>query len=237
MNKKKTLVFDLDDVVFDWVSHFLDYIREKFPSIPIGDADRRCCTKWEFLDKFQLSKEKQMEIYDKYCEDEMFIETPIFNRNIPNIINKLGEEYRIVFATARPKRSCKSSVIALRVHDIKFDKLYCLGGYIDDTMGGVVYEAKTNKIISLPSFNFKSDVFKKEKPLLVIDDNPTYLLEAYNEGVPSCLLMKRLHNKRWRRENPHYTLSTKEPRLYFVGPSWKNVEAIINSCLNQEISA
>ena len=237
MKKNNTIVFDLDDVVFDWISHFLDYIREKFPEVPVGNADRRCCTKWEFLSKFGIDRKRQMEIYSRYCDDEMFIETPILDRNIPKIINQLGEEYNIVFATARPKKSCEASAMSLHINNIKFDRLYCVGGYLDETPDGVMYDGKTKKIIPLPNHHFKSDVFKDEKPILAIDDNPVYLLEAYEGGVPNCLLMKRLHNIKWRKENPHYASHIDGARMYFVGPSWKDVNQSIKNCLKQEVSA
>jgi hypothetical protein len=62
-------------------------------------------------------------------------------------------------------------------------------------------DKENNFLENIEGISFKKDVFELEKPEIVIDDKPEYLMEAHRSGVPYCILVSMPHNKEWRNNN------------------------------------
>ena len=205
------IIFDLDEVIFDWINDYLNYINQHWDQLELEEcgvnpkirsASSRDADTWEFFEKWGLDRYLFEEVYDKYCNDREFSTCPTLSENISRDIEWLTEcGCEIQFCTSRPLKTILDTRHALKDNDIHWDKIYHCGGYLS-RKNSVMRLDKENKNLELiEGISHKKDVFLLEKPDIVLDDKPEYLMEAYRAGVPHCILVSMPHNKDWRNDN------------------------------------
>ena len=205
------IIFDLDEVIFDWINDYLNYIDKYWDQLELEESgvspDIRKATSqdadtWEFFEKWGLDRCLFEQVYDKYCNDRRFATCPLLSKDIPRDIGWLSERgCEIQFCTSRPLKTILDTRQALDDNDIHWDKIYHCGGYLSRINSVVKLDKKNKFLENIEGISFKKDIFELEKPEIVLDDKPEYLMEAYTAGVPCCILVSMPYNKEWRNTN------------------------------------
>jgi hypothetical protein len=205
------IIFDLDEVIFDWINDYLKYIdqywdqldlEESGVSSDIRKASSRDADTWEFFEKWGLDRCLFEQVYDKYCNDRKFSTCPVLSQNISRDIAWLSEcGCEIQYCTSRPLKTILDTRQALKNNNIHWDKIYHCGGYLSRINSATRLDKKNKFLENIDGISFKKDVFELEKPDIVLDDKPEYLMEAYSAGVPHCILIAMRYNQKWRDSN------------------------------------
>jgi hypothetical protein len=128
--------------------------------------------------------------------------------------------HTIILVTARPPFCIMDTIRSCRTHNIPFDRVYHCSGYLGESQSTMCYTQGTLALRPLPFLFSKKDVFSLEKPSIVVDDRPEYVLEASSANIPFCILVGHLHNKRWRDTNKDIF-----PEIIMATPDgWEGVE-------------
>jgi|ETNmetMinimDraft_26_1059896.scaffolds.fasta_scaffold56934_2 phosphoglycolate phosphatase-like HAD superfamily hydrolase len=205
------IIFDLDEVIFDWINDYLHYIDLHWDQLELADSNvdpaiRKATSKdadsWEFFERWGLNRHLFEEVYDQYCNDREFAVCPVLSEDISRDLMWLSEaRCEIQFCTSRPLKTIIDTQQALKDNDIHWDKIYHCGGYLSRTNSVMRLDKKNGFLENIEGIAYKKDVFQLEKPDIAIDDKPEYLLEAHNTGVPHCILVSMPHNRIWREKN------------------------------------
>ena len=171
------LFLDVDGVILDFESTFMDYIREVWlPDLPVGYIPQS----WE-LDDHAL---KSLDIEEVW---EAFMASGRFNRlNMladTESFNQLSKAYPVHLVTNLPEDQYDPRIDNLNFHGLKFESL---------NMGG-------HHSFDIPDYPSKSDVIskirdQKRRPIF-LDDHPENCKDVA-AAIPEALvfMMERPHN-------------------------------------------
>jgi len=244
------ICFDIDEVISSWCGAYFSFIRKNWHRLDIKDrcwegilnADERSMTSWNcFTEKFGMDRKTSLYVYGKFCDEKEFARCPLVDDKVSIGLRRLKEATRygceLIYCTSRPPRTIFDTVENFTRKGIPFDTIYHCSGYtakreISRAMyGNGVADCFTMTDIPnvagpvlFPDIKTKSDVFTKEKPDVVLDDNPDYLLEAVRAGVPRCILVSRRHNQKWRRE-----CLKDYPGIIATNPGWSTVGGTLST--------
>jgi hypothetical protein len=225
------ICFDIDEVISDWIGHFLRYVSENHHLVEgkcdkaILSADKSCAKTWNFFeDLWGLSREDFMFVYNRFCDSGQFATCPLVDPAVAHDLDilqdSLGLEF--IFCTSRPP-------------DVPWNKIYHCSSYLgqknSDTKRLYIHPYEGVGEEKLTFIHNKADVFNLEKPDIVLDDKPEYLLEAVGAGVKHCILVRQPHNEEWMR-----TEGFKHPITY-TAPGWKGTMQEVLSILRPGIMA
>ena len=118
-----TLYFDVDGVLFDFNQPFVDYWNDGLTkNYWIGDNFVKNPTTWSFGLNKDIDNMSQLHKAIK-AFDESNTLLPLTNKDIPHILSKLKQKYRIELVTSYPRINHR--ITNLVYHNIKYDKLSC----------------------------------------------------------------------------------------------------------------
>lgn len=204
------IVFDLDEVIFDWINDFLRYVDRYWDHLELEDAGvdpaiRNATSEdadtWEFFAKWNLNRSLFESVYDKYCNDRQFALCPLTSRSLVRDIGWLSDSgVEIVYCTSRPLKTILDTKRAMDENNIYYDKIYHCGAYLSKQASSVLLDKRNGRLQYIEGISQKRDIFIIEKPDIAVDDKPEYIMEAHESDVPSCVLVSTKYNKIWRAE-------------------------------------
>jgi hypothetical protein len=230
------IVFDLDEVVFDWINDFLRYIDKYWDQLELENdqvdpAIRKATSadadSWEFFAKWGLNRSLFEKTYNKYCDDRQFASCPPTSPDIAVDIGWLSEcGIEIVYCTSRPLKTILDTRASLDSNGIHWDKIYHCGAYLSKMNSVLRLTKEKPNLEYIDGISQKKDVFLIEKPDIVLDDKLEYILEAYNAGVPDSIVVAMKYNKEWREKNSVRGLGRKSAKTGFSftnSNKWRSV--------------
>jgi 5'(3')-deoxyribonucleotidase len=146
MTNKPKIAIDVDGVLADVYSPIF-----KRMGLPYTWEDVR---KWDFFDELNVDRQTFWFAYKKLWSEEYKL-IPLVEEDSPQIIAELRRNFEVHIMTNRPKEAFAGTLLWLRSHRIKYDKL-------------VVFPPLTDKTEHLDGY------------LYLVDDNPAY---AHDEKV------------------------------------------------------
>jgi len=162
---------DLDDTLWDFQSVFLNFYNEKFKT-KHNSKDFSFYSLEKFLN---LSKEEVTLLLNEFEKHSSFMNLPLVNGS-KKAIEKLKENHKLFFITARPPKRKSSTKEFFSTHFGNAGKLYFLGDS------------------SFPQLKNKGEVCKYLGIDLMIDDSLENLKSCLSLGIPSFLIDRPWNN-------------------------------------------
>jgi hypothetical protein len=168
---------DIDGVILDFESSFVDFVREHY----IQDLPKDYVLQsWEMSDEF---KELDIElVWNRFVNSENFSRMDLLAER--ESFNNLSEHFPIHLVTNIPNAQYKSREINLKLHRLQYSGLHLAGHF---NFGDETYPSKSQMIKQLHN---------PEAELVFLDDHPKNCQDIINHFPESLVyLMDRPHNK------------------------------------------
>lgn len=175
--KKLEFFLDVDGVILDFESAFMDMIRELYvPELPIGYIPKT----WDMSEEFpSVDMNKAWEEFvgsDRFTQIKPLVKSDLFN--------VLSDSSPVYLITNIPEKLVGSRLENLQKYQLQHDGVYT-GGHWDFGMEG--YPSKSERISAL---------HKNGNQIIFMDDHPTNCRDvkaAFPES--QVFLMSRSHNQ------------------------------------------
>jgi len=116
MSSKQNIIFDVDGVILDYMSSFLDYVNQKYDTTyTFNDAN-----KYDFS-TYLPSNVNAEKIYNEYLKTD-YISNLKYFKNVKTAVNKLSEHYNIIIMTAISENVKKERLYNIR--DINYSEIH-----------------------------------------------------------------------------------------------------------------
>ena len=182
------LFLDVDGVILDFESAFMDFIRDNYlKDLPQGYIPKS----WEMTNEFKgVDIEKA---WSKFVNSSLFSQLELLVDK--NSFNDLSELYSLYLISNIPSIYLEKRITNLKNHALKYKKIE-VAGHFD--FGEKNYPIKSKAI---------SCLWDKNKKLIFLDDHPDNCLDVkQNFPESQVFLMSRPHNQKaknnsWIRVN------------------------------------
>lgn len=174
MTEKMKIGVDIDEVVVEFMKHFIEFYKRKVDKK--FDLDYESIENYLFEDIFNIDTEDAFVLLDSFSKSNFSKEMPSVE-GVKKSINKLKENYDIVFITARPTSVKEETIRDIATHFPKNDFKIIYS-----------YDDERNKIKS------KAEFCKEHGISCMIDDSSKVIEECASEGL-TCFLFDRPWNR------------------------------------------
>lgn len=179
MEKQKLKIgIDLDEVVVEYVRHFLDFYNEKFQtSFSFNDIKS-----YSIEDHLKIPKEKLI-VFSEEVNSSEFIESQDFIDGAVKSIEDLSEQFEIFFVTSRPAylRERTFKFLKKNFPDIIFKLIFSRDYFGEDVS--------------------KSNICDKEKISIFLEDRFDYAFECAEKEIKVILFDKPWNNSGENHKN------------------------------------
>ncbi len=243
MNESKpTICIDLDEVVWDWLRPFVAFMRARATHYGVNPDkcpnDLRKWTNWDGFTNYGYNREQFIAAYKDFCAEGFFSRLPAI-KGARKVLNEIGARADIVFVTMRPPDILLDTAECFRLNGItNWSSLIHVASNLPGKLGSnktTLWHNNGFPSKPAPHIQSKADVFRLCRPTVVIDDKPEYIEQAVDAGVPNAIIVARLHNVKWRRENllwsnairgaPGLTFKFRNCNVGFVYPDWRYIKS------------